>query len=96
MDTPRNPPFFCDPSPDVASFEAIGSGMRRMSELAPDLESLRARLGRTNATACRELFLDAAAVLLNEADRQWSRGRVLEALALEGLEARLLEQIIAP
>jgi hypothetical protein len=70
--------------------------MRRLDAVAPGLETLRARLGHPSAPGCRELYLDAAAVLLAEADRQWAGGRVLEALALEGLEARLLEQVIGP
>jgi hypothetical protein len=96
MDTRPDQPFFCDPRPDAASADVIDRGLRRMDAVAPGLDALRARLGHPSAPGCRELFLDAAAVLLAEADRQWTRGRVLEALALEGLEARLLEQIVSP
>jgi hypothetical protein len=96
MHTRPNQPFFYDPTPDAASADVIDRGLRRMDAVAPGLEAFRARLGEPGAPGCRELFLDAAAVLLAEADRQWARGRVLEALALEGLEARLLEQIVGP
>jgi hypothetical protein len=96
MDTPMDRLFFCDPGPDACSFEAIGNGMRTMSKVAPDLREIRERFTDRVDTSYRELFLDAAVVLLAEADRQWARGRVLEALALEGLEARLLEAVVGP
>jgi hypothetical protein len=90
------PPFFFEPRPDAASLAAIGDAIAHTVDLVPPLATLFSRLAHPSTEGWRELFLDAAAVLLAEADRQWARGRVLQALALEGLEARLLEQIVCP
>jgi hypothetical protein len=97
MDDRRGPKgFFSDPRPDPAAVAVIEAGFRQIARLAPDARELRDRFVAPTTVPDRELFLDAAAALLSLADRSWASGRVLEALALEGLEARLLEQIVCP
>jgi hypothetical protein len=87
---------FSDPSPDRTALAVIDAGLCRVASFGPDVSVLRDRFRAPKGGSDRELYLDAAATLLGLADRQWRAGRVLEALALEGLEARLLELVVAP
>lgn len=91
-----NRAFFIDPAPEATRGSEVAVGMRRLAELAPQLRAIARRFGHPNPPVGRALYLDAAVALLSEADRAWSRGRVLEALAFEGLEARLIEELISP
>jgi hypothetical protein len=78
--------------------------------LAAVLERVRARVGtepvrygsvsrpvptpKPSLTVCRDQALDLAAGLLELADALRAAGMVLEGLALEGLQARVLEGLI--
>lgn len=88
--------FFADPAPEPSRGSEIAVGMHRLAEIAPHLHAIARHFGHQDTPVGRALYLDAAAALLAEADRAWSTGRVLEALAFEGLEARLIEVLVCP
>jgi hypothetical protein len=97
------------PAPSRACFrEAVAIEGDGVAGLAVVLERVRARVGAAPArygSVClaarkrpyrvgRAQALDLAAVLLELADALRAAGMVLEGLALEGLQARVLESLV--
>jgi hypothetical protein len=85
---------FGDPDPEPGVLAAITSGFAHLADRVPEVGDLRSRFAARASGVDRGLCLDAAAALLGAADDRWSQGRVIEALACEGLEARLLEIVV--
>jgi hypothetical protein len=96
MDEGATRPFFRDAAIDGNVAEVIETGLRRLAALAPRLERFAAPVRAARISGDRELLLDVACALVGEADIAWSKGEVLEALAFEGLEARVIEHVVGP